>query len=261
MKQSVSLVALVACIGLMGSVSYAAGTLPAASPAKPAASATVKPKKVMTLTAKKEALKLTDDIPTAKAQVAAHPDDPEAHFLLAVAYSRSPYLEQAFKEVKTVKNMLKVNKDFEFIDRTLVQYEDLYRNHPQDTVVMFRLAMGYYLKAYSLEKYPHHYANAPVGTAPEFYEKAKTVLNQIITLNPNDIWSRNYLGVIVSENGKELPKAISIWEESLNIDTQHNPGAYLLLSQAYLKQGDLQKALTYGAKGLEVKQAMGMTLP
>lgn len=213
------------------------------------------------LTAETEALQLTDDIETAKAQLKKHPNDPEAHFLMAAAYSRSPYLEQAFKHIKTVKRLLKETKDFEFIDRTVVEYETLLKSNPSNSVVLYRLAMGYYFKGYSIEKYPHHFKYGPTGTAAEYYKKAHDTINRVIQLNPKDTWARNYLGYLVSENGKDLTKAIAIWEESLAVDSKTNPGAYLLLSQAYLQRGDLQNALIYGAKGLEIKQAMGMTLP
>lgn len=231
------------------------------SPEPPASAAPTQPKAAFSLNADAEALQLTDDIDVAKAQVKKHPTDPEAHFLLAAAYSRSPYLEQAFKHIKKVKSLLKKEQDFEFIDRTIRDYEGLAQNSPNNTVILYRLAMGYYFKGYSLEKYPHHYANTPVGTANEYYQKSRTTMNRVITLNPQDTWARNYLGYLVSENGQDLSKAINIWEDSLKIDREHNPGAYLLLSQAYLQRGDVQNALIYGAKGLEIKQRMGMTLP
>ncbi len=181
---------------------------------------------------------------------------------MAAAYSRSPYLEKAFNHIKKVKNMLKAKKDFEFIDRTIADYEDLLAGDPENPVILYRLAMGYYLKAYTVEKYPHHYKDAAsLGDPKPFYEKAQKTMEKVIELNPKDIWARDYLGYLVSENGKDLTKGIPIWEESLKIDSENNPGAYLLLSQAYLKKGDLQNAVLYGAKGLEIKQRMGMTLP
>jgi tetratricopeptide (TPR) repeat protein len=229
--------------------------------AAPASSTTPKPKTGFKLSAESEALKMTDDIKTAKAQLKKHPDDAEAHFLMAAAYSRSPYLDKAFEEMKDVKKILRAKQDFEFIDRTLVQYEAMRENTPNDTVLLFRLAMAYYFKGYSMEKYPHHYKDAPVGDREAYYQKAQDTMSQVIALDPQDIWARDYLGYLVSENGKNLSKAISIWQESLAINSDQNPGAYLLLSQAYLQKGDLTNALIYGAKGLEIQQSMGMRLP
>ncbi len=218
-------------------------------------------KSIFSLNAESEVLKLTDDIKTAKKQLSKHPNDPEAHFLMAAAYSRSPHLNRAFKHLKKAKELLETGKDFESIDQALNDYESLLQAEPDNPVIMYRLAFMYYFKAYSIEKYPHHYKNDPVGNKDEFYTKAVQAMNRVIELTPRDTWARNYLGYMVSDNGKDLSKAIAIWQESLNIDNETNAGAYLLLSQAYLKQGDLQNALMYGAKGLEVQQKTGMLLP
>lgn len=233
------------------------------SPA-PSSTVTEKPKPAkakFSLNADEEALKLTDDIQVAEEQAAAHPNDPEANFLLAAAYSRSPYLDKAFNQIKKVKNILKAQKDFEFIDRKIGEYETLLSGKPNDPVILYRLAFAYYFKGYGMEKYPHHFKNAPTGNMADFYQKAQDTMRKVITVTPKDTWARNYLGYFVSDNGKDLSKAISIWQESLAINRDQNPGAYLLLSQAYLKQGDLQNAMIYGAKGLEVQQTMGMRLP
>lgn len=218
-------------------------------------------KPAYSFTTQKEALKMSDDLDTAQAQVASHPDDPEAHFLAAAAYSRSPYLEKAFKHIKKVKEILKTKQDFEFIDRTLTQYEQLRDKSPNDPVILYRMALAYYLKAYSVEKYPHHYKNGPVGSPQDYYEKARATMSRVVELNPQDTWARNYMGYFVSENGQNWEKAIPIWKESLAINEDHNPGAYLMLGQAYLKLGDLGNGLLYHAKGIQVMQVMGMTLP
>jgi tetratricopeptide (TPR) repeat protein len=246
---------------------FAADSQPDATPnstvqqVTPPSSQVVKPKTTFTMEADTEALQLTDDINTAKAQLEKHPDDPEAHFLMAAAYSRSPYLEEAFKEIKKTKNLLKEKKDFEFIDRTIHDYEGLLQSAPHNEVILYRLSMAYYFKAYSLEKYPQHYKNMPTGNASDFYQKARDAMSQVLALNPKDYWAKNYMGFLVSDNGKDLTKAIPIWKESLQIDKDHNPAAYLLLGQAYLQQGDVTNAMIYGAKGIAVQQAMGMTLP
>lgn len=229
------------------------------TPAEPASDGTSKAS--FKLGTETEALKLTDDIALAKAQLRKHPNNPEAHFLMAAAYSRSPHLDKAFKHIRKVKQMLKEKKDFEFIDRTIAEYEDLQATNPDNPVLLYRLAMGYYFKGYSLERYPQHYKNTPTGDAKAYYQKAENAMRRVIELNPQDIWARNYLGYLVTENGRDLARAIKIWEESLAINRDQNAGAYLLLSQAYLQKGDLQNALIYGAKGLEVKHAMGMKLP
>lgn len=227
----------------------------------PASETPEKPRPKFSLNADTEALKLTDDIKVVRRQLAKNRMDPEANFLAAAAYSRTPNLAKAFDYIKNTKKILKAQKDFEFVDRTIGEYENLLQSRPNDPVILYRLAFGYYFKGYSMERYAEHYKNRPTGSADEFYDKARQTMQKVIELTPNDIWARNYLGYFMSDNGKDLSKAISVWKESIAIDSEHNAGAYLLLSQAYLKQGDLQNALVFGAKGLEIQQRMGMTLP
>lgn len=233
-----------------------ASSAPVSSADKPGAK-----KPMFSLNAESEALKLTDDIQIAKEQLRKHPNSTEAHFLMAAAYSRSPYLNKAFSHIKKAKNLLKAEKDFEFIDRAIQDYESLLQNSPNDPIILYRLAFIYYFKGYSLEKYPHHYKNGPSGNKEEFYQRARETMARVIEINPQDTWARNYLGYLTSDNGRNLAKAIPIWQESLAIDSEQNAGAYLLLSQAYFKQGNLKEALVYGAKGLEIQQKMGMLLP
>jgi len=218
-------------------------------------------KPVFSMSADQEALKITNDVQTAKAQAEAHPDDPEAHFLYAAALSRSPYLMEAFQELKKTKEILKQKQDFEFIDRTLTSYNALVKADPDNTVLLYRVSLAYFLKGYSIEKYASHFKNVPTGTPQENYDKARVAMERVIELDPKDTAARNCLGYIVSNNGRDLTNAIKIWHESIAVDGENNPGAYLMLSQAYMKQGDLGKAMQYGAQGLVIKQRMGMTLP
>lgn len=213
------------------------------------------------LEAQQQVLKLTDDLKVAKAQLKANPEDPEANFLAAAAYSRTPQLDKAFKYMRKVKALLKANQDFEFIDRTIADYESLLSMAPNNPVVLYRLAMGYYFKGYSIEKYPHHFKLGPTGTPTAYYQKAEGAMRKVIDKNPYDIWARNYLGYLMTDNGRDLTRGIPVWQESLQVNDKENAGAYLLLSQAYLKAGDLVKALEYGARGLEQQQATGLTLP
>lgn len=205
-----------------------------------------------------DVLNMTDDLGLAKAQVDAYPDNPEAHFLYAVALSRSPYLEKAFGEVKTVKELLKQKQDFSMIDQTIDQYAALAQDNPTNDVVLYRLAFANYFKGYLVEKYPHHMVNVPHDTAQVYYTTAKTYMNKVIELKPNDISARNYLGHVILENDKDVNQAISVWKASLAVNESENPAALLMLARAYSMQGDIQKALIYGAKGLQQKQAMGL---
>lgn len=232
---------------------------PVTKPAAPAAS--TNDKADFSFSAETDALKITDDIAIAQEQVNQHPDDPEAHFILASALSRSPYLERAFAEIKQVKELLKARQDFTFIDKTITQYEALHNNEPHNTIITYRLAMGYFFKGYLVEKYPHHMANIKHDAASVYYDKAKGFVQQVIAANPDDYFSYNYLGYLTMESEKNMDGAIQLAQTSLGINKDNNPGAYLLMAKAYSTKGDIQKTLFYGARGLQLLNSLGYKKP
>jgi cytochrome c-type biogenesis protein CcmH/NrfG len=226
-----------------------AAVAPAKMPGKPAIMAPIE------LSTEKKTLDLTDDIARAEAQAAAYPNDPEAQFLLAVAYSRSPYIEKALQVLQRTKRLIKNRADrLETVERLTQDYEAALTQRPNDTRILYRLAFGYYLKGMGLKKYQQ------VGLAEqlEWVHKAQATLKQVIALDPTDVAARNYLGFIVAEEGTDtqkpdmLPMAITMWQQSLAVNPV-NPGAYWLLGQAYLKQGNLLKAAQHVEKGIQAR--------
>lgn len=197
-----------------------------------------------------EAFDLTDDVKIAEAQVTAFPDDPEAHFLLAIAYSRTPYFEKAFYAAKKAKKLIKHSPGgYANFDQKINNYQAMAAINPNDTKVLYRLAFGYFMKGYLIEK--NYIKNSP-QPPEQFYSLAETTLRQVIALDPKDLWARNYLGFVLvdMDETRHLDEAISLWEGALALQPD-NPGANLMLGEAYLKKGNLRKAVQYGAKGLE----------
>jgi hypothetical protein len=219
------------------------------------AASSIKP---IELGTEKHTLNLTDDIPTAEAQAAAHPTDPEAQFLLAIAYSRSPYVEKALAVLQRTKRLIKDRQDrLATIDRLITEYESALAARPNDTRVLYRLAFGYYLKGMGLKKYK------AVDPAEQlaWIHKSQATLQQVITLDPADIWARNYLGFVLAEEGTDtqtpalLTQAEQAWTTSLKVNAV-NPGAYWLLAQWSIKQGNLLKAAHLAEKGIQARQQM-----
>ncbi|MCA9808005.1 MAG: hypothetical protein KC476_08625 [Cyanobacteria bacterium HKST-UBA06] len=208
-----------------------------------------------------DVLNMTDNITLAHEQLKEHPNNAEAHFLYAVALSRSPYLEEAYNEMRQIRSLLKQSRDFGLMDRTIEQYEGLLKNHPNHDVAIYRLAFANYFKGYWIDKEPEDAKLFEHGPSSEYYAKAKTYMREVVSLKPDDVWARNYLGHIVLEHDKDVNSAIAIWQESLSVNDKQNPGALLMLARAYTMQGDIQKALIYGAKGLQQKQLMGLSVP
>ncbi len=204
-----------------------------------------------------ESLTLTDDLEIAKAQAEAYPDSFEAQFLLAIAYSRTPYIEKGFYAFKRAKKLMKKSPErYANLDEKIAEYEDMLTYRVDDPLVLYRLAFIYYTKGYGIEK--NYIRNSP--ESPEFwYAKAEETLSRLIDVDPEDIWARNYLGFLMVDTGgeKRLDEAMTLWEESLAVDDSNNPGAYMLLGQAWLKKGNLRRAVEHAARGLEMRLMWG----
>lgn len=197
-----------------------------------------------------EDLVLTDDISIAEAQAKAYPDNPEAHFLLAIAYSRSPYVEKAFLSAKQAKKVMKNSEEgYANLDAKLAEYQDMLTYRVDDPLVLYRLGFAYFLKGYGIEK---GYIKNTEEQPQTYYNKAEETLRYLISKYPDDIWAMNYLGFLLVDidEEKNLDEAISLWKQSAAIE-DNNPGAYMLLGEAFLKKGDLKQGATYAAKGLK----------
>ncbi len=193
-----------------------------------------------------------DEITQAEKTVQAAPNDAEAHFLLALAYSRTPYLERALEELDLSRRIAKKSPEgFALFDRKIAEYERLKASKSPDPVLLYRLGFAYYVRGYAVEKgYIKDAAKAVVPN--EFYEKAEEAFRQLIRLDQEDFWARNYLGYLLVERNPQsnYQEAVQLWRESLAI-SQDNPGACMLLGQAAMQQGDLRQAVVYSTKALK----------
>lgn len=202
----------------------------------------------------REDLALSNDISVAEALVKLKPDDPEAHFLLAVAYSRTPYVERALEELDLSRRLAKKSKEgFAIYDRKIAEYETTLRAHPDDPLVLYRLGFGYYIRGYAVA---NGYMKDPKTKADDYYDKAENTFRQLVAVDATDTSARNYLGYLLAERNPQAnyDAAVQLWKESLAID-EDNPGAYMLLGQAAMKKGDLRTAVIFSAKALKARNA------
>jgi tetratricopeptide (TPR) repeat protein len=103
-----------------------------------------------TLKESAEDLQPTDDVNLAAQQVDAYPDDPEAHFIYAVALTRTSRVEDALKEVRTARRLAMAKGGYGYFDKMINSYEELLANVPDDNRIRYGLAWAYYMKAYLL---------------------------------------------------------------------------------------------------------------
>lgn len=100
-----------------------------------------------------EDLKATYDVDLARKQVAAYPDSPDAHFILAVALTRTNFVEQALKEIQQARKLAEVHGGPAYFDKTIKSYEQVLKNYPEENEVRYGLAWAYYMKAYLVAKH------------------------------------------------------------------------------------------------------------
>jgi tetratricopeptide (TPR) repeat protein len=198
---------------------------------------------------------LSDDIDAAEAQVRANPDDPEAHFLMAIAYSRTPYVEKALEELERSRRLARKSKEgYAMFDRKISEYEHMLSKQPDDPLVLYRLGFGYYMRGYAVAN--GYMPNSGQLVPDVFYDKAEQTFRRLVSIAPNDIAAKNYLGYLLAERApeKNYNAAVALWQESLTLEPE-NPAAYMLLGQAALKAGNLRQAVEYSAHALRARNA------
>ena len=112
----------------------------------------VKAEEPIQLNTETEDLALTDDINIAKAQVAKYPENPEAHFNLAIALSRTSAVEDAVKELRRTKKLIRKPENTGVMDRKILEFKEILSNNPDANNIRYRLAFSHYLKAYLKSK-------------------------------------------------------------------------------------------------------------
>ncbi len=200
---------------------------------------------VQRITITKEALALINNVDDAYGQLEAYPNDPEAYFLLAIAYSKTAYPERAFKALKKAKKYVRQHpQNFGYFDEQLDEYLTLLKQSPQDENVLYRVGFAYFLKGYAIEQ---GYVDDDNTAPADYYKKAAQYLETLVSYHPQDTWAKNYLGYLwIETDPSKTEQAITLWESVLT-DEPNNPGAHALLAEAYMKQKNLAKALQHGA--------------
>jgi len=202
-----------------------------------------------------EVYALSNNVELAEAQVQVTPNDPEAHFLLAVAYSRTPYVEKALEELERSRRLARKSPEgFAMFDRKIAEYERMQLKSPDDPLILYRLGFGYYMRGYAVAN--GYMPNVNGKSAESFYDQSEMTLRKLVALDSTDPYARNYLGFLLAERNaeKNYDQAVTLWQESLKINPE-NPAAYMLLGQAALKKGDLKSAIEYTAQALKVRNA------
>lgn len=231
-----------------------------------------------------EDISLTDDIEVAKAQVEKYPDNAEAHFNLAIALSRTSYVEDSIKELRKTKKLIRKPENDGLIDKKIAEYKEILKNHendPQLNNIRYRLAFSHYLKAYYISKEiekkeklekeqkelnPNKKKSKKglsidllgsqkliqIDKDPKIKESLEESIHyfkDVLKLNPNDEWTKIYYGFILAEQMDEVSKAKKLWKEVVK-ENPNNPAPYFFLGELKIKEGNLKEGL------MEISQAV-----
>lgn len=169
------------------------------------------------------------------------PDDPDVHFDLAMAYSRSPILEKGWDELQKVKAL-----DPAYADKVIARYEPLVAENPDNVEAHWRLAFAYYAKGRE-----SHDAAAT--------SRARSAFQKILEIDPRYVWAYNYLAYITYEQG-DLAGAASLARKAVEVGPD-NAVAHFLLGQALLKQNQPFAAAMSLARAMQLRTAAGYGIP
>ncbi len=154
---------------------------------------------------------LKQELAAKKAAVRKNPNDPAVLFDLAIAYS---YTNHIIDGMNTLKKTHKVDPTFK--DRAKILYVKKVTENPDDWKLRFRLAFAYFA----------------AGDKPDAIRE----LNNVLLIDPYNVWAYGYLSLIYGEMG-EIDKAMETTKKGLEIDSRVAV-LHLLLSEGYYKKGD-----------------------
>ena len=169
---------------------------------------------------------LRKELEEKKAAVARNPDDPAAHYDLAMTYGYTNHVLEAWEELKKVHEL-----DPTYKDRALKFYINKVNQDPGDWKVRFRLAFALY-----------------------FNDKKEDAIQQfkyVLVSDPYNVWAYGYISLAYGEMG-EIDEAIKWAKKGIEIDNLV-AALHLLLSQGYYRKGENWKGFWEGAEALRLK--------
>ena len=214
---------------------------------------------------------LTDDLNIAKAQVLKYPANPEAHFNLAIALSRTSLVEEAIKELRKTKLLIRKPENAGTIDKKITEYKEMLKDNENEAYannIRYRLAFSHYLKAYLISKdIQKAQGKKPKSKSldllnakpfslndsnPEIkknLEQSIYYFNEQLKENPNDIWTKVYYGFILAEQYNDFHSAKKLWDEAVK-QNPNNPAPHFFLGELKIKEGNLKEGI------LEISQEL-----
>ncbi|MFH1429009.1 MAG: tetratricopeptide repeat protein [Candidatus Margulisiibacteriota bacterium] len=147
-----------------------------------------------------------------------NPEDPWAHFNMAITYAYMGKVEEGLKELGEVDRL-----DKEFAPKAIARFTGAVTKDPDDWKARFRLAFAYY---FDKQK------------APALIELQKVTQKEPI--NGKNSWAYGYMAIIYGEEEK-WDEAIDACKKALKIEPEA-AAVHLAYAQALLKKGNTMQA-------------------
>ncbi|PIS28557.1 hypothetical protein COT42_07565 [Candidatus Saganbacteria bacterium CG08_land_8_20_14_0_20_45_16] len=169
---------------------------------------------------------LEQEIAQKRATVVQNPNDPFANFDLAITYAYTNHIQDGWNKLKKAEEL-----DHKFRQKGLALYISKVTADPQDWRLRFRLAFAYYFN--------------------EKKTDAIRELENVITLDPYNVWAYGYIALIYGELNN-IDQAMAFTKKGLKIDS-NVAALHLLLSEGYYKKGDSWRGLIERMEALRLK--------
>jgi tetratricopeptide (TPR) repeat protein len=169
---------------------------------------------------------LKQEVAAKKAFVAAHPNDANAHFDLAITYAYTNHIQEGWDELGKV---IKIDPDFK--PKGMNMYIRKVTAEPGDWKLRFRLAFAYYFN--------------------DKKDDAIRELENVLKIDPDNVWAYGYLALIHGEKG-DYDTAMAKARAGIKIDSQV-AALHLLLSEGYYKKNDSWRGFLERWEALRLK--------
>ncbi|OGC04216.1 hypothetical protein A2276_06390 [candidate division WOR-1 bacterium RIFOXYA12_FULL_43_27] len=169
---------------------------------------------------------LRKEINEKEAALRKNPDSAFTRFDLAVTYSYSNKILEAWDTLKKIPEL-----DPTFKEKGLAFYVDKVRKDPGDWKMRFRLAFALYFN----------------GRKEEAIQQFKYVL----VSDPNNVWAYGYISLAYGEMNN-IDEGIKWAQKGIKVD-KLVAALHLLLSQGYYRKGDNGKGFLEAAETIRLK--------
>lgn len=162
-----------------------------------------------------------------KKTVKNQPLNANAHFNLAIAYAKTAYMEKSWAEFKKTHDL---SPNF-YMQQVNYYHKKVVKNS-FDINARFCLTFGYY-----------------------FTQRRKLAIlehEKILNIEPKFIWSYNYLGYLLKEDG-QLNKSMEILEKGIKLDS-NNAMTHFFLGQTYYSLKKFDDALVEISLAMKLKK-------